>query len=125
MLLQRSVRNVCALCLLKQRSLILSARLTSGGNILKIERMSFLVQPPEKVKDFVDADEQMWGPWLRQQRGFIQKTVTTHPGGRVELHIFWDDKQSQVNAANNPELPIIEATFRNIVGPIYHLLYAD
>ena len=92
---------------------------------MKIERMSFLIQPSEKVDDFLDADKQMWDPWLRQQRGFIQKTVTKHPGGRVEIHIFWDMKSSQNAAASNPEMPIIEATFRNVVGPIYHLLYSD
>lgn len=92
---------------------------------MKIERMSFLVTPSFAAKEFVDADKKMWDPWLRMRPGFIQKTVTTHPGGRVEIHIFWDDKQSQDNAAQHPELPIIEATFRNAVGPIYHLLYAD
>ena len=104
---------------------MLSVLLINGQHTMKTERMSFLVTPAEKVKDFVDIDKQMWGPWLRQRKGFLQKTVTTHPGGRVEIHIFWDNKQSQINAAEHPELPIIEATFRNIVGPIYHLLYSD
>ena len=104
---------------------MLSAQSTSGKSTVKIERLSFLINPPHKAQEFVDADKQMWDPWLRMRTGFIQKTATIYPGGRVEIQIFWSSKADQDKAAVNPELPIIEATFRNVVGPIYHLLYAD
>jgi hypothetical protein len=92
---------------------------------MKIERLSFLVTPPQKTQEFVDADKQMWDPWLRMRPGFIQKTTTIHPGGRVEIQIFWSSKSDQDKATQSPELPVIEATFRNVIGPIYHLLYSD
>ena len=123
--LLHNVRSVFALCHSKQLLPMLSAQLISGQNTMKIERLSFLISPPHKIQDFVDADKQMWDPWLRMRTGFIQKTATTHPGGRVEIQIFWSSKADQDKAAIHPELPIIEATFRNVVGPIYHLLYAD
>ena len=104
---------------------MLDAQPTNGGSTLKIERLSFLINPAHKAQEFVDADKQMWDPWLRMRTGFIQKTTTIHPGGRVEMQIFWTSKADQDKAAINPELPVIEATFRNVVGPIYHLLYAD
>jgi len=104
---------------------MLSAQSTNGMNMVKIERMSFLINPPFAAQEFADADKQMWDPWLRQRKGFMHKTVTIHPGGRVEIQIFWKSKEDQDNAATHRELPIIEATFRNVVGPIYHLLYSD
>jgi hypothetical protein len=104
---------------------MLSAQSTSGVNMMKIERMSFLINPPFAAQEFVDADKRMWDPWLRQRKGFTHKTVNIHPGGRVEIQIFWKSKEDQDNAAMHRELPIIEATFRNVVGPIYHLLYSD
>ena len=104
---------------------MLSAQSTNGMNMLKIERMSFLINPPFAAQEFADVDKQMWDPWLRQRKGFMHKTVTIHPGGRVEIQIFWKSKEDQDNAATHRELPIIEATFRNVVGPIYHLLYSD
>ena len=123
--LLHNVRSVFALCHSKQLLQMLSAQLTSGGNTVKVERMSFLVNPAFAVKEFVDMDKRMWDPWLRMRPGFIQKTVNTHPGGRVEIQIFWKDRESQNKAAQHPELPIIEATFRNAMGPTYNLLYSD
>jgi hypothetical protein len=104
---------------------MLSAQSTSGMNMMKVERMSFLVSPSSAVKDFLALDKRMWDPWLRMRPGFIQKTATVHPGGRIEIQIFWKSKEDQYKAASNPELPIIEATFRNALGPIYRLLYSD
>jgi hypothetical protein len=92
---------------------------------MKIERLSFLINPSHKAQEFVDADKQMWDPWLRMRTGFIQKTAKIYPGGRVEIQIFWSSKSDQDRAAVNPELPIIEATFRNMVGHCFTLLYSD
>jgi hypothetical protein len=116
---------VNVLCPSKQLLQMLSAQSTSGMNTMKIERMSFIINPPFAAQEFVDADKRMWDPWLRQRKGFTHKTTSIHPGGRVEIQIFWKSKEDQDNAAMHRELPIIEATFRNVVGPIYHLLYSD
>jgi len=127
-IINRILRNVIFACVyfpLRQLSQMLSAQSTSGMNMMKIERMSFLINPPFAAQEFADADKQMWDPWLRQRKGFMHKTVTIHSGGRVEIQIFWKSKEDQDNAATHRELPIIEATFRNVVGPIYHLLYSD
>ena len=40
---------------------------------MKIERLSFLVFPEEKIEDFLEADAAIWDPWLRQRLGFISK----------------------------------------------------
>jgi hypothetical protein len=109
----------------KQLSQMLNAPWTNGGSTMKIERMSFIINPPFAAQEFVDMDKRMWDPWLRMRPGFIQKTVNTHPGGRVEIQIFWKNKESQNKAAQHPELPVIEATFRNALGPTYNLLYSD
>ena len=104
---------------------MLSAQSTNGKSMMKVERLSFYINPPGMVQKFLDADKQIWDSWLRMRPGFIRKTATAHPGGRVEIQIFWGSKADQQRAAENLELPIIEATFRNMVGPIYNLLYSD
>ena len=92
---------------------------------MKIERLSFLVFPPEKVDDFLEADEGIWTKWLRQRPGFIRKRCLRYPGGRIEMEIFWQSKMDQARAADHPEHQIVDATFRNTVGPIFSLLYSD
>jgi len=92
---------------------------------MKIERLSFLVFPEEKVEDFIKADSEIWDSWLRMRPGFIQKKLTRHTGGRVEIMIFWKSKEDQQNATTHRELPIIDATFRNFMGNSFRLLYSD
>jgi len=126
--IKRILRNAIFACVsspLKQLLQMLDAQSTSGRNMMKVERLSFLVSPSSAVKDFLTLDKRMWDPWLRMRPGFIQKTATVHPGGRIEIQIFWKSKEDQHKAADNPELPVIEATFRNALGPIYRLLYSD
>ena len=92
---------------------------------MKIERLSFVVTPDEKVDDFLKADEGIWTKWLQQRPGFISKRCLRYPGGRIEVQIFWKSKIDQAHAASHPEHLIIDATFRNTVGPIFSLLYSD
>ena len=92
---------------------------------MKIERLSFLVFPEEKVEDFLKADSEIWDSWLRMRPGFIQKQRTHHSGGRVEIMIFWKSKEDQQNATAHRELPIIDATFRNFMGNSFRLLFSD
>ena len=104
---------------------MLNVLLTSGEHTMKIERLSFLVFPEEKVEDFLKADSEIWDSWLRMRPGFIQKQRTHHPGGRIEIMIFWKSKEDQQNATVHRELPIIDATFRNFMGNSFRLLYSD
>ncbi len=73
-----------------------------------IERLSFQVSPPDRLEDFIDADEKVWNPWLRQQRGFLRKTVQRYPGGRVDLRIFWASPRDMEKAAKDPQLPALD-----------------
>jgi hypothetical protein len=73
-----------------------------------IERLSFQVSPPDRLEDFIDADEKVWNPWLRQQRGFLRKTVQRYPGGRVDLRIFWSGPRDMEKAAKDPQLPALD-----------------
>ena len=92
---------------------------------MKVERLSFLIFPPEKVDDFLETDEEIWTKWLRQRSGFISKRCLRYPGGRVEMMIYWRSKMDQARATDHPEHQIVDATFRNTVGTIYRLLYSD
>ena len=92
---------------------------------MKIERLSFLVFPEEKVDDFLEADAAIWDPWLRQRPGFTQKRCLRYPGGRLEMQIFWKSKMDQARAADHPEHQIVDATFKNMVGHCFTLLYSD
>ncbi len=73
-----------------------------------IERLSFQVSPPDRLEDFIDADEKVWNPWLRQQRGFLRKTVQRYPGGRVDLRVFWASPRDMEKAAKDPQLPALD-----------------
>ena len=92
---------------------------------MKIERLSFLVFPEEKVDDFLEADDEIWTKWLRQRLGFISKRCLRYPNGRVEMILHWRSKMDQAKAADHPEHQIVDATFRNTVGHCFTLLYSD
>jgi hypothetical protein len=79
---------------------------------MEIERLSFVVTPEDRVEDFVNADEEVWGPWLRQQKGYLRKAATVYPGGRVDLRLFWDSKKNLRKAAESPEIPALEVKLR-------------
>jgi hypothetical protein len=74
---------------------------------MEIERLSFVVTPEDKVEDFIDADEKVWEPWLRQQRGYLRKTYQRYPAGRVDIRIFWATKKDLVAASKSPEIPAL------------------
>jgi hypothetical protein len=75
---------------------------------MEIERLSFIVTPESKVEDFIDADEKVWEPWLRQQRGYLRKTYQRYPGGRVDIRIFWGTKKDLVAASKSSEIPALD-----------------
>lgn len=78
--------------------------------------------PEDRVEDFVNADQEIWEPWLRQQRGYIRKTATVYPGGRVDLRIFWDSKKNLRKAAESPEIPALDVKLQSTFLGVYQRL---
>jgi hypothetical protein len=75
---------------------------------MEIERLSFIVTPENRLEDFIDADEKVWEPWLRQQRGYLRKTYQRYPGGRCDIRIFWASKKDLAAASKSPEIPALD-----------------
>ena len=75
---------------------------------MEIEKLSFQIIPEDRVQEFIDADEQVWGPWLQQQRGYLRKVPTVYPGGRVDLRIYWASKRDLEAASKSPEIPLLD-----------------
>ena len=78
--------------------------------------------PEDRVEDFVNADQEVWEPWLRQQKGYLRKVATVYPGGRVDLRIFWDSKKSLRKASESPEIPALEVKLRSAFLGVYQRL---
>lgn len=79
---------------------------------MEIERLSFQVSPPDRVEDFIDADERVWTEWLRQQKGFLRKTYQRYANGRVDVRVFWASKKDWERAEKSPEIPAIDVKMR-------------
>jgi uncharacterized protein (TIGR03792 family) len=88
-----------------------------------IEKLSILVNPANKMEDFLKLEEKLWTPWLQRQEGFIQKTVDRLPNGRIDLRIFWRSQQDWDNASKKKaEISVIEAQAKNQLGAVYQIL---
>ena len=79
---------------------------------MEIERLSFIVQPEDRVEDFITSDEAIWDPWLRQQRGYLRKTYQRYTAGRVDIRIFWASKKDLAAASKSPEIPALDVRHR-------------
>lgn len=95
---------------------------TRSMDRMEIERLSFVITPEDRVEDFVNADEEVWGPWLRQQKGYLRKTATVYPGGRVDLRIFWDAKKNLEKASKSPEIPALDVKLKAKFLGVYNRL---
>lgn len=80
---------------------------------MQIERLSFLITPEDRVEEFIEADESVWDPWLRQQRGYLRKTYQRYAQGRVDIRIFWATKRDLDTASKNPEIPAIDVRLKS------------
>ena len=89
---------------------------------MEIERLSFIVTPDDKVEDFIDADEKVWEPWLRQQRGYLRKTYQRYPGGRVDIRIFWASTRDLAAASKSPEIPALDVKLQAQFLGVYQRL---
>lgn len=65
-----------------------------------VERLLFKVSPAEFAKDFVQADGEVWNPWLQRQPGYLNKTSKLLPNGEVEVLVYWTS-QSALNKASS------------------------
>jgi hypothetical protein len=79
---------------------------------MEIERLSFIITPENRLEDFIDADEKVWEPWLRQQRGYLRKTYQRYPNGRVDIRIFWDSPKNLEKASKSPEIPALDVRLK-------------
>ena len=89
---------------------------------MEIERLSFIITPENKIEDFIEADEKVWEPWLRQQRGYLRKTYQRYPGGRVDIRIFWDSKRNLEQAAKSVEIPALDVKLQSQFLGVYQRL---
>ena len=80
---------------------------------MEIERLSFVVTPPDRLDSFLEADAEVWDPWLRQQKGYLRKTYTCYSGGRVDIRIFWATKKAWDEASKDPQIPAIDVRLRS------------
>jgi hypothetical protein len=86
---------------------------------MEIEKLSFIIQPADRLENFIETDAVVWNPWLKQQRGYLRKTYTRYPGGRVDIRVFWASKKNRDEAAKDPQIPAIEVKMRSQFLGVY------
>ena len=86
---------------------------------MEIERLSFSINPPDRVEEFIEADEAVWDPWLRQQRGYLRKTYQRYPAGRVDIRLFWATKKDLVAASKDPQIPALDVVLQSKFLGVY------
>jgi hypothetical protein len=79
---------------------------------MQIERLSFIVQPEDRVEDFIASDEAVWDPWLQQQRGYLRKTYQRYAGGRVDIRLFWATQRDLASATRSSEITALDVRHR-------------
>ena len=89
---------------------------------MEIERLSFVVTPEDRVEEFIDADEAVWEPWLRQQKGYLRKTYQRYPAGRVDIRVFWATKKDLVAASKDPQIPALDVVLQSSFLGVYQRL---
>ena len=70
-----------------------------------IELLKFRVIPEDRTDEFIEADGEVWGPWLAQKRGYLRKTANVYPGGIIHLRLYWATKRDLDAASKSPEIP--------------------
>jgi len=87
-----------------------------------IERLSFIVQPEDRVEDFINADEVVWDPWLQQQKGFLRKSYQRYANGRIDIRIFWASAKDLEKASKSPEIPALDVRLQSSFLGVYQRL---
>ena len=81
-----------------------------------VERLEFQVQP-----GFLSADEEVWGAWVRRQKGFISRQVVQYGAGRIAILNFWKDRSSVERAAKKPDMRVLDAILQAKLGPTFRM----
>ena len=89
---------------------------------MEIELLKFQVIPEDRTDDFIEADGEVWGPWLTQQGGYLRKTANVYPGGIVHLRIYWASKRDLEKAGKSPEIPALDVRLRSRFLGVYNRL---
>lgn len=77
------------------------------------ERLLFKVDPAEFDKDFIQADAEVWTPWLQKQKGFLKKTARVLGKGMVEVLVFWSSKEYvDKAAAKKGEMAMVDSLLK-------------
>ena len=85
-----------------------------------VERLEFQVQPGFEER-FLAADEEVWGAWLRQQKGFISRQIVQYGAGRIAILNFWKDKSSIDRAAKQPDGRVLNAILQAKFGYTFRM----
>ena len=88
----------------------------------EIELLQFRVIPEDRTDEFIEADGEVWGPWLVNQRGYLRKTATVYPGGIVHLRLYWSTKRDLDQAAKSPEIPVLDVKLQAAFLGVYQRL---
>ena len=80
---------------------------------MQIEKLSFIVNPADRVEDFIVADAIVWDPWLQRQKGYLRKTYQRYPEGRVDIRLFWTTQKDLAEAVKSPEIPAIDVRLKS------------
>jgi hypothetical protein len=95
--------------------------LTIGRSIAVVtERLDFQLQPGTEDR-FLVVDEEIYGRWLRQQRGFTSRQIVRYAAGRVAILNFWKDMDSFNVAAKKPDSKILDAMMKVKVGNTFRM----
>lgn len=87
-----------------------------------MERLVFQVSPRGFEKDFLQADADVWTPWLKRQQGFVNKTTRVLSPGMVEILIFWKNKGDLWRAAQKKdEMAQVEHLMKSKAPGTYRL----
>jgi hypothetical protein len=86
---------------------------------MEIERLSFVITPTDRIEEFIAADEKVWEPWLRQQRGYLRKTYQRYGNGRVDIRIFWASRKDLEKASKSSEIPTVDVRLKAAFLGVY------
>lgn len=90
---------------------------------MKIERLLFQINPGEFANDFIQADAEVWNPWLKRQPGFLDKKSRTISPGMVEFLIFWKSEDDLKRAsAKTREMEMVDYMLRQRSPGSYRLV---
>ena len=86
---------------------------------MEIERLSFQIIPSDRVEEFIEADEKVWDPWLRQRKGYLRKTYQRYGDGRLDIRLFWASRKDLDAASKSPEIPALDVRLRSQFLGVY------